>query len=194
MLYTLLNGITLEDGQRTNNRTGYFAVTLHLSYEHASQEYPFSAEITFGRVNVDKSALNINTSQVWKGGKYSDPREAAYVSALFTVDPFGVDKIIHDNGHFDDFPKDLYQLPEGMSLLDAQIIIKNRIEHKSQKQARKPRSLISATRRISQVWPKIYPMLDMNVLSQKYGKNAIVEARNSMTVEEFENAFNVRLT
>jgi len=196
MLYELSTDVVIECGQRTNNRCGYYGVTLNLS-NRANVDFPFSPEVSFLHAKVtDKSNMMHNTSKVWKGGYYADSREAAYVAAMFIIDAVNVDSVIAASGKFDNFPSDLYDLPVNMSLQEAQHIIHNHIEQldisKKQKADTKKRQSLKNTP-IEKVWKELYEQLDLKTLTAKFGRDAIVKARKNLTVSEFEEQFNITL-
>jgi hypothetical protein len=118
--YTLPDGVVIKTGNGKRNKTGYIGAAFSPAWSQDGKR-PFLAACSNPRDTAIHLELGTERSQnartAWHGGSYADAREAAYVVGLFKQDPVATDRAVHARSIV--FPKELYDLPEGLAMLDA---------------------------------------------------------------------------
>ena len=124
-VFTLSDGIQIEQTERKSNRSGYTGAALSPSWT-LDADKPFIAACSNPSDPDIMKQMRAQDRTAWHGGSYADAREAAYVVGLFRRDPVGTDRLIGQYGVIDEFPKDLYDLPPGLEYEKAVEILNNR--------------------------------------------------------------------
>ena len=119
----LKDGIELELSTRKTNTSGYTGVTVSPAWTLdeskpfiAMTQNPTSPELVRELTATKRASLHL--------GHYSDAREAAYVIGLYHKNPLTTLQQFNKSGEFTVFPADLYDQPEGMTLKQAGIAIR----------------------------------------------------------------------
>lgn len=197
---TLSTGIEIHLSTRKSNRSGYTGAALSTAWT-LDESKPFIAACANPSDTSIRSQLYAQERTSWHGGYYADAREAAYVTELFKIDPINVDHWIHENGHWVDFPSDLYNAPKGLDKEEASKILKD-IKLKSIKRNAGNVTVSSKlkirvafpTRSVNDnkgLWPQIYEKYDGKALFAKYGNDVVIRAKEYLTPQEFINLFNL---
>lgn len=112
--HVLSDGIVVEATTRKSNRTGYTGAALSPSWTLDANK-PFIAACSNPTDPAVMAQMSAQERTAWHGGAYADAREAAYVVGMFHADPVGTERLIKSSGPVDKFPKDLYDLPVGLT-------------------------------------------------------------------------------
>jgi hypothetical protein len=112
--HVLSTGIVVEETTRKSNRTGYTGAALSPSWT-LDADKPFIAACANPTDPAVMAQMSAQERTAWHGGSYADAREAAYVVGMFHADPVGTERLIKSSGPVDQFPKDLYDLPVGLT-------------------------------------------------------------------------------
>lgn len=192
--FTLSDGAIIHRSPVEESSTGYLGSSFCPSFT-PSVERPFQAAAN--RPKDLELKNHLGGKKMWLGGFYADAREAAYVSALFKADPIYMDEIITANGvhtphAFVDFPPDLYDLPEILTQSDAAKLIvaeKHRIAEEKRIRTLVAKEEKANKKTCNSIWSEICKMYDIPALARRFGKEAVVKARNTMTLGEFKTTF-----
>lgn len=123
--HVLNDGIVVEETNRKSNRTGYTGAALSPSWT-LDADKPFIAACSNPTDPAIMAQMSAQARTAWHGGSYADAREAAYVVGMFHADPVGTERLIQSHGPIDKFPKDLYDLPVGLTNEAAVEILNNK--------------------------------------------------------------------
>jgi hypothetical protein len=125
-----INGITIETSDR--GRSGYLGVTVSPAWT-LDTNHPFIACLSNPIDDpVLSKWLTAKERQSLHLGNFGDSREAAYVCGLYKNDPESILKEIYFNGKVNVvFPQEVYDLPEYLSLKDAQTLIAGNLQKKT---------------------------------------------------------------
>jgi hypothetical protein len=121
--HVLSNGVIVEESSRKGNRTGYTGAALSVAWT-LNPNKPFIAACgnpTDPRIMAQVNAQSRTSLHL---GHYADAREAAYVIGQYRKDPVATIQYVQSNGAWEDFPADLYDLPEGLAHEEAIEILK----------------------------------------------------------------------
>lgn len=199
-VFILSNGVEVELSTRKDNRSGYTGAILSVAWT-LDPERPFIACCGNPSDPEVHAQLHAREGTSWHGGHYADAREAAYVTAIFKLDPVNVDYWIHENGNWVDFPSDLYDLPEGLHKADATKILTAKRKSSVKKnpgnlvhKGKLPFYVAFPNRTVNDnkgVWPKIYEAFNGKELFTKYGEETVLRAKQFLTPQEFVNLFDL---
>lgn len=110
--YPLSNGLTIKVTGLGKN--GYYGVASAKKWQRSQSGCGWIAAVNLPTDPALVALLTASRSTSLHLGHYSDPREAAYVTALYDADPLSVLQSIHnspDHMFSVDFPPELYLLP-----------------------------------------------------------------------------------
>lgn len=111
--HVLSTGVVVEESSRKGNRTGYTGAALSPAWTLKSDK-PFIAACANPTDPAVMTHVNAQHRTSLHLGHYKDAREAAYVVGLYRKDPIPTIRYVQSNGVWDQFPEDLYDLPEGL--------------------------------------------------------------------------------
>jgi hypothetical protein len=112
--YILSDGVVVETSTRRDNRTGYTGAALSPAWTLNANK-PFIAACGNPTDSSVMAVVNAQARTSLHLGAYSDAREAAYVIGRYRKDPISTILTVQSNGAWDEFPSDLYDLPEGLA-------------------------------------------------------------------------------
>jgi hypothetical protein len=176
-IYYLKNGVSIEAGHSTTTTSGYKGAAVSLAWT-LNPDRPFIAFASNPSDPIVYSKIRVQGRNNWHGGHYEDPREAAYVAALFKSDPLYMDESIHQNGNWTDFPSDLYELPLTYSKEDAQRDMQNR-KYKSKNNDNKTKTSRAQPLKTEHVMGAVGRALKGKKFDCKFVRQKILEKFNS---------------
>jgi len=112
--FTLSDGVVLEVSTRKSNRSGYTGAALSPSWT-LNADKPFIAACGNPTDPTVMQEVNAQQRTSLHLGNYRDAREAAYVVGRYRKDPVNTIREVQSNGEINNFPEDLYNLPEGLA-------------------------------------------------------------------------------
>jgi hypothetical protein len=154
---TKINGYEINRGR---GRTGYFGTCFSPEWR-SHDEAPFIAfidpsTIPSAEYELVASRISPNATTIHLG-YYDDSRKAAYVAAMYKANPSDVVRQWLNNDKQVDvnFPKELFDLPEYLTLSDAQKLLVGRGIKIASKTSRKPRVFVSIRRDVDAIRKRI---------------------------------------
>lgn len=202
--FILSDGVVIKQSRKSTAACNFHCVSVFTQNLNFNTDNIFIPCCRIDKELVDtlKCYIHINKCKihVWRNNNimYSDPREAAYVSAIFKENPIEIDNYVHKFGKWTKFPKDLYDVPltfddDLKSIfvepkhLKSYIRLKQKIFKPKSKQTKN--QIIDDNTKIDKIWSKICKMYDIPSLLDKYDRDDIVEARKTLTLSEFRLRF-----
>ena len=192
---TVVNGYKINTGR---GQAGY-AGTCFSTEWRGHDAAPFIATATRPNDNsLDKYIAP--GARVLHLGYYDDSRKAAYVAAMYQHDPKATVQlwIAHNKQIEVEYPKELFELPEYLTLEDAQRMLAGHGVKVSPKQTRACATRVvaahvhadkPATDVATQIWGNNV-FID---LAKKFGKETVLTARKYLNVNEFALRFGLKL-
>ena len=200
--YVLSDGIKIETVKLVENggqsTTGYLGASFSDKWAMSDFDKLFTAASTQLDDPVLLEKTNATLRTAWHGGKYSDPREAAYVVALMKHDPASVidalevEKQINgcNAGMLDSvFPTDLYDLPVFFTHKQAVKAIKRRIATGESMKAIDNR-MVDGNRG---VMGKKYGSGIFKSLAETFGRDTVHRDIQKLTINEFQLRYGLRV-
>lgn len=187
--YFISDGVVLHQSVRKNNRTGYTYAALSPSWT-LNADKPFIAacgnptdpEVMRNVVAQHRTSLHL--------GSYADAREAAYVVGRYHQDPIGTIQYVNANGAWDNFPSDLYNLPEGLAFDKAVELLNARLAKTSKSTSKRIKKIISMDNRPArESFFSKYSQDTAKQLRSKFGSDLVRREFDLLTINEFELRF-----
>lgn len=184
-VYFLSDGVVLNQSVRKNNRTGYTYAALSPSWT-LNADKPFIAacgnpsdpEVMKNVVAQLRTSLHL--------GSYADAREAAYVVGKYHQDPINTLRYINSNGVWDNFPADLYNLPEGLAFDKAVALLNSRLTKNNTRGTKVKQTISMDNRPARESFFSKYSQDVAKQLRTKFGSDMVRCEFDVLTINEFE--------
>lgn len=181
-IFTLNNGTKIETATRANNQSGYNGVAVSVTWTN-DEFRPFIAAC--GHLNEEvRAQMRAPHRTSWHGGYYADPREAAYVVAMYKQDPIATDRAVSEDSI--QFPADLYSLP-----ITVDVEAMKAAAAKQPKKTKKFATIIKKQVFGRDAIIEKFTFQTIKGLGVKFGRDTVIREMDILSVEEFGGRYGI---